>query len=82
MYENSNSFDNLGATDITGGAIYEYKLLWVLVASNIIAVVLQSLAAKLGLATGKDLAQQCANYYPRGLNIILWFLAELAIAGL
>lgn len=69
------------ATDIAGGAIYQYKMLWVLLAANAIAIVVQSLAAKLGLVTGKDLAQQCSNYYPRKMNIFLWVLAELAIGA-
>lgn len=67
------------ATDIEGGVSYEYKLLWVLLSSNLIAIVLQSLAAKLGLVTGKDLAQQCRNYYPVWVSWILWVLAEIAI---
>jgi manganese transport protein len=77
---NYNSHEK-GATDIAGGSLFEYKMLWVLLLSNVIAIVLQSLAAKLGLATGKDLSQQCTNYYPRWISVQLWILAELAIAA-
>jgi manganese transport protein len=58
---------------------FEYKLLWILLVSNLMAIVLQTLAARLGLVTGKDLAHQCRNYYPKWISYILWILAELAI---
>lgn len=67
------------ATDLAGGARFGYQLLWVLLLSNLMAVLLQSLAARLGVVTGKDLAQACRDYYPRALTIPLWLLAEIAI---
>lgn len=69
------------ATDIAGGSLFGYKLLWVLVMSNLIAIVLQSLSARLGIVTGKDLAQASREAYPKFINYILYFLAELAIAA-
>lgn len=69
------------ATDIQGGSTYGYSLIWVLIVSNMLAIVLQTLAARLGLVTGKSLAQQCANFYPKPVVYILWALAELAIAA-
>ncbi len=69
------------ATDIEGGARFGYKLLWVLVLSNIMAILLQSLSAKLGIATGRDLAQSCRDRYPLPVNYALWFLCEIAIAA-
>mmetsp|Transcript_11286 Transcript_11286/g.16683 ORF Transcript_11286/g.16683 Transcript_11286/m.16683 type:complete len:566 (+) Transcript_11286:4390-6087(+) len=66
-------------TDIQGGYIYEYKLLWVLVLSNVLAIVLQTLCARLGLVTGYDLAQQCRRYYHPTVSFVLWVLAEVAI---
>ena len=69
------------ATDIAGGSLFGYKLLWVLVMSNLIAIVLQSLSARLGIVTGKDLAQASRESYPKFINFILYFLAELAIAA-
>ena len=67
------------ATDLAGGAKFGYQLLWVLLLSNLMAVLLQTLAARLGVVTGKDLAQACRDYYPRGLTHPLWLLAEIAI---
>ncbi|HSQ60361.1 MAG TPA: Nramp family divalent metal transporter [Acidobacteriota bacterium] len=67
------------ATDLAGGAKFGYRLLWVLLLSNLMAVLLQSLAARLGVVTGKDLAQACRDYYPRALTYPLWILAEIAI---
>jgi len=67
------------ATDLAGGARFGYKLVWVLVLSNLMAVLLQTLCARLGVVTGKDLAQSCRDYYPRALNIPLWLLCEVAI---
>jgi len=69
------------ATDIAGGSLFGYKLLWVLIMSNLIAIVLQSLSARLGIVTGKDLAQASRESYPKFINYILYFLAELAIAA-
>lgn len=69
------------ATDIEGGARFGYRLLWVLVLSNIMAILLQTLSARLGIATGRDLAQSCRDRYPRPVNLALWVLCEAAIAA-
>jgi manganese transport protein len=69
------------ATDLEAGARFGYRLLWVLVLSNLMAIVLQTLSARLGLATGRDLAQTCRHRYPRPINFALWFLCEIAIAA-
>jgi len=67
------------ATDLEGGARFGYQLLWVLAASNLIALVLQTLAARLGLVRGLDLAQACREMYPRPAVYTLWILCEIAI---
>lgn len=67
------------ATDIAGGSAYGYTLLSVILLSNLIAIVLQSLAVRLGVGTGLDLAQACSRYFSRRITIALWLLAELAI---
>ncbi len=69
------------ATDIQGGAQFGYRLIWVLLMSNVMAILLQTLAARLGVVTGHDLAQACRAEYSRGLNAVLWVLAEIAIAA-
>lgn len=69
------------ATDIAGGSKYGYSLLWVLLMSNLIALLLQSLCARLGVVRGKDLAQASRETYPAAVNYSLWFLAEIAIAA-
>jgi manganese transport protein len=69
------------ATDLEGGARFGYSLIWVLLMSNLMAVLLQTLAARLGVVTGHDLAQACRAEYSRGLNVVLWVLAEVAIAA-
>lgn len=69
------------ATDLEGGARFGYALVWVLLMSNLMAVLLQSLAARLGVVTGHDLAQGCRAEYSRGVNAVLWVLAEVAIAA-
>ena len=69
------------ATDIEGGARLGYQLIWVLALSNLVAILLQALSARLGIVTGKDLAQCCRDFYPRPLTIFLWALCELAIAA-
>ncbi|MFI5150060.1 MAG: Nramp family divalent metal transporter [Bacteroidia bacterium] len=69
------------ATDIAGGSKYGYALIWVLVLSNLIALLLQSLSARLGLVRGLDLAQASRASYPRALNFFLWVIAEIAIAA-
>ena len=67
------------ATDLAGGARFGYQLLWVLLMSNLMAVLLQTLAARLGVVTGKDLAQVCRDYYPAWVSMPLWVLCEVAI---
>ncbi|CAN5420072.1 Nramp family divalent metal transporter [soil metagenome] len=69
------------ATDIAGGSMFGYTLIWVLVLSNLMALLLQSLSARLGLASGMDLAQASRAHYPKTVNFFLWFLAEIAIAA-
>lgn len=68
-------------TDIEGGARFGYSLLWVILMSNIMAVILQTLCTRLGIVTGKDLAQACRAEYNKGVNYFLWVLAEIAIAA-
>lgn len=67
------------ATDIAGGSAFGYRLIWVLFASNLIALLLQSLSARLGIVRGLDLAQVSKNTYPRFINFCLYILAQLAI---
>lgn len=69
------------ATDIAGGSQFGYSLLWVLLMSNIMALVLQSLCARLGVVRGRDLAQASREKYPSFPNFILYILAELAIVA-
>jgi manganese transport protein len=69
------------ATDIAGGSKFGYALLWVLVVSNLIALLLQSFSARLGLVTGKDLAQASRDMFPPMINFSLYIFAELAIAA-
>ncbi|MBO1358221.1 Nramp family divalent metal transporter [Acetobacter sacchari] len=67
------------ATDLQGGAGFGYQLLSVILLSNIMAVILQALSARLGIATDRDLAQSCRDYFPRPINLLLWLACELAI---
>jgi len=67
------------ATDISGGAEFGYRLLWVLLWSNIFAIFLQTLAAKLGIATNHDLAELCREEYSKSVSLLLWGTAELAM---
>ncbi|MBY0504150.1 MAG: Nramp family divalent metal transporter [Bryobacteraceae bacterium] len=69
------------ATDLEGGARFGYQLLWVLLLSNAMAVLLQTLSARLGIVTGRDLAQACRDTYPRPVTVVLWILCEVAIAA-
>lgn len=69
------------ATDLEGGARFGYRLIWVLLMSNAMAVLLQTLSARLGLVTGRDLAQACHDAYPRFVNYLLFVLCEIAIAA-
>jgi manganese transport protein len=69
------------ATDLAGGAQFGYTLLSVILLSNLMAILLQALALKLGIATGRDLAQACRDHYSRPVSFILWVLCEIAIAA-
>ena len=69
------------ATDLEGGARFGYQLLWVLIMSNLMAILLQTLSARLGIVSGRDLAQACRETYPRPVNLALWGLCEIAIAA-
>ncbi|MBS1537350.1 MAG: Nramp family divalent metal transporter [Bacteroidetes bacterium] len=69
------------ATDMEGGSRFGYQLIWVLVMSNLMAVLLQTLSARLGIVSGQDLAQACRDSYPRPIALALWVLAEVAIAA-
>ena len=69
------------ATDIAGGSRFAYSLIFVLMMSNLMAVLLQTLAARLGIVTQRDLAQACREYYSRRTSIFLWVLCEIAIAA-
>lgn len=67
------------ATDLAGGSRFGYQLVWVLVMSNLMAVLLQTLSARLGVVTGRDLAQACRDFYPRAVVFPLWILCEIAV---
>jgi manganese transport protein len=69
------------ATDLAGGSQFGYRLLSVILLSNLMAVLLQGLASKLGIVTGRDLAQACRDHYSRPVGFVLWVLCELAIAA-
>src|SRR5678810_1058029 len=69
------------ATDLAGGSKYGYTLIWVLLMSNIMALLLQSLSARLGIVRGRDLAQANREAYPKHVNFMLYILAEVAIAA-
>jgi manganese transport protein len=69
------------ATDLEGGARFGYQLIWVLLMSNMMAILLQTLSARLGIVSGRDLAQACRDEYPKAVSYALWFLCEIAIAA-
>lgn len=69
------------ATDLEGGARFGYRLLWVLLVSNLMAILLQTLSARLGIVAGRDLAQACRESYPRRVCNSLWVLCEIAISA-
>src|SRR5665213_585117 len=69
------------ATDLAGGSKFGYTLLSVILVSNLMAVLLQGLASKLGIVTGRDLAQACRDHYSRPVTIMLWLMCEIAIAA-
>lgn len=68
-------------SDLSSGAIAQYKLLWVLLLSTILGLLMQRLAARLGVVTGRHLAEMCHDQYPRIPNTILWVMIEIAIIG-
>src|SRR6266545_4002351 len=69
------------ATDLAGGARFGYTLLSVIMISNLMAILLQAMALRLGIASGRDLAQACRDHYSRPTTIVLWLLCEVAIAA-
>lgn len=69
------------ATSLAGGAMFSYSLLSVILISNLMAMLLQSLSVRLGIATGRDLAQACRDHFSMPVNFMLWILCELAIAA-
>ena len=69
------------ATDLAGGSAFGYTLLFVILLSNLMAILLQSLCAKLGIVTGRDLAQACRDHYSRPVAVGLWLLCEVAICA-
>src|SRR5882724_1345685 len=69
------------ATDLAGGSKFGYTLIWVLLMSNLMALLLQGLAARLGIVRGRDLAQANRETYPAYINFLLYILAEVAIAA-
>ncbi|ESW22797.1 hypothetical protein PHAVU_005G182000 [Phaseolus vulgaris] len=68
-------------TDLQAGAQYKYELLWIILVASCAALVIQSMAANLGVVTGKHLAEHCRTEYPRVPNFILWIIAEIAIVA-
>ena len=69
------------ATDIAAGSKFGYALIWVLLMSNVMAILLQSLSARLGIVTGMDLAQACRAMFSRPVSWVLWVVCEIAIAA-
>ena len=69
------------ATDLAGGSAFGYTLLSVILLSNLMAILLQALCAKLGIVTGRDLAQACRDHYSRPVSFVLWVLCEVAICA-
>ncbi len=69
------------ATDLAGGAQFGYKLIWVILLANLMAILFQTLSARLGIVAGRDLAQACRDHYSKTINYILWIICEIAIAA-
>ena len=67
------------ATNVTAGTTYGFSLLWVIVVANLIAMLVQYLSAKLGIATGRNLAEQCRESLPRRVTLLLWLQAEVVV---
>ena len=69
------------ATDIAGGSKFGYQLIWVVLLANLMAVMFQTISARLGIVHGRDLAQSCKDHYPKIVNYGLWIVCEMAIAA-
>ncbi len=69
------------ATDLAGGSQFGYRLIWIILLANIMAILFQTLSARLGIVYGRDLAQACRDHYSKPLNYILWIICEIAIAA-
>ncbi len=69
------------ATDIAGGSKFGYQLIWVILMANVMAILFQTLSARLGIVYGRDLAQACRDHFPKPLNYVLWIICEIAIAA-
>lgn len=69
------------ATDIAGGAKFGYSLIWVILLANLMAILFQTLSSRLGVVTGRDLAQACRDHYPKYISVALWIICEVAIAA-
>src|ERR1700756_4999740 len=69
------------ATDIEGGSRFHYDLLWVIFASNLVAILLQILSSRLGVVTGRDLPQMCRERFSKPTAIFFWVIAEVAIVA-
>jgi len=69
------------ATDLSAGAQFGYRLIWVVLLANLMAIVLQTLSARLGLVSRRDLAQACRDHYPPAIVPVLWIVSEIAIAA-
>ncbi|MBI2416331.1 MAG: Nramp family divalent metal transporter [Ignavibacteriales bacterium] len=69
------------ATDLAGGARFGYKLIWVILMANLMAILFQTLASRLGVVTGRDLAQACRDHYSKPVSYLLWIVCEVAIAA-
>ena len=69
------------ATDLAGGSAFGYRLLSVILLSNLMAILLQSLCARLGIVTGRDLAQACRDHYSKPVTVMLWLMCEVAICA-
>src|SRR5450759_172217 len=65
------------ATNIQGGSAFGYKLLWVIVLANVMAMLIQTLSAKLGIATGRSLPEACRDHFPRPAVYVMWIISEV-----
>ncbi|MDR3610973.1 MAG: Nramp family divalent metal transporter [Ignavibacteriaceae bacterium] len=69
------------ATDLAGGSRFGYRLIWVILLANLMAILFQALSARLGIVLGRDLAQACRDHYSKTISFILWIICEVAIAA-